>query len=309
MRTSKAPGFSPQGILRYILPYTSFIRLSDLGDGVLPSYDEYFQPIDMTVNQVSVYSALEKSIVSSMREFIAKGDHSLIGVALNVLLAWPDCCSKAEVIKHPRTQKVIARAPVIFNDQECSPKEQRLIDICLSEKVLNRRVLVYSTYTRTRDTTARLKRFLESNGLKTAVMRSSVPSLEREDWILSQVDRDIDVIITNPELVKTGLDLLEFPTIVFMQSGYNVYTLQQAARRSWRIGQRVPVKVHYLGYNQSAQMQCLSLMQEKISVSQSTSGNMPETGLDVLNQGSDSIELMLAKQLMNVQPPVLRGVA
>ena len=58
----------------------------------------------------------------------------------------------------------------------------------------------------------------------------------------------IDVLITNPELVKTGLDLLEFPTIVFLQSGYNVYSLQQAARRSWRIGQKQPVRVIYLGY-------------------------------------------------------------
>lgn len=33
-------------------------------------------------------------------------------------------------------------------------------------------------------------------------------------------------------------NLLEFPTIVFMQSGYNVYSLLQAARRSWRIGQK-----------------------------------------------------------------------
>ncbi|MEL7893404.1 DEAD/DEAH box helicase, partial [Pseudomonas aeruginosa] len=40
--------------------------------------------------------------------------------------------------------------------------------------------------------------------------------------------------------VKTGLDLLDFPTIAFMQTGYKVYTLQQAARRSWRIGQKHP---------------------------------------------------------------------
>jgi hypothetical protein len=39
----------------------------------------------------------------------------------------------------------------------------------------------------------------------------------------------VEVLITNPELVKTGLDMLEFPTIVFLTTGYNVYTLQQAA--------------------------------------------------------------------------------
>ena len=61
--------------------------------------------------------------------------------------------------------------------------------------------------------------------------------------------------------MKTGLDLLEFPTIVFMQSGYNVYSLQQAARRSWRIGQKQPVRVIYLGYAAFlTQMTCLGLM-------------------------------------------------
>ena len=115
---------------------------------------------------------------------------------------------------------------------------------------------------------------------------------------MEQVDRGVDVIVTNPELVKTGLDMLEFPTIVFMQSGYNVYTLQQASRRSWRIGQKVNVEVHFLGYEGCAQMECLSLMAKKIAVSQSTSGDMPDSGLDVLNQSGDSVEVALAKQLL-----------
>ena len=98
-------------------------------------------------------------------------------------------------------------------------------------------------------------------------------------------------------MVKTGLDLLEFPTIVFMQSGYNVYSLQQAARRSWRIGQKQPVRVIYLGYAGSW-MTCLELMAKKIMVSQSTSGDVPESGLDVLNQDGDSVEVALARQLV-----------
>ena len=116
--------------------------------------------------------------------------------------------------------------------------------------------------------------------------------------IAEQLDRGIDVLITNPELVKTGLDLLDFPTIVFMQSGYNVYSLQQAARRSWRIGQKQPVRVIYLGYAGSSQMTCLELMAKKIMVSQSTSGDVPESGLDVLNQDGDSVEVALARQLV-----------
>ena len=131
------------------------------------------------------------------------------------------------------------------------------------------------------------------------VLRASVDASRREDWIAEQLDRGIDVLITNPELVKTGLDLLEFPTIVFLQSGYNVYSLQQAARRSWRIGQKQPVRVIYLGYANSSQMTCLGLMAKKIMVSQSTSGDVPESGLDVLNQDGDSVEVALARQLVH----------
>ena len=76
-------------------------------------------------------------------------------------------------------------------------------------------------------------------------------------------------------------------------------TLQQAARRSWRIGQKQSVKVIFLGYADTSQMHCLALMAKKIAVSQSTSGDVPESGLDVLNQDGDSVEVALARQLVH----------
>jgi hypothetical protein len=43
-----------------------------------------------------------------------------------------------------------------------------------------------------------------------------------------------------------GLDLLDFPTIPFYETGTSIYALRQASRRSWRIGQRRNVKVKFL---------------------------------------------------------------
>jgi len=40
-------------------------------------------------------------------------------------------------------------------------------------------------------------------------------------------------------------------------------------------------------------------MAAKIAVAQSTSGDMPDSGLDVLNQSGDSVEIALAKQLID----------
>jgi SNF2 family DNA or RNA helicase len=299
VRTSKAPGFGPVGIMRYVLPCTVFLKLKDIGQKVLPAYEERFIDVAMTQTQQAAYDAMSRSLVQTLKQALALKDSTLLGVVMNVLLAWPDCCFRMEVVRHPRTKALLYTQAAIFEEGETSPKEAELLRICKEEKAEGRRVLAYSVYSGTRDTTARLKALLEANGLKVAVLRATVDASKREDWVAEQVERGIDVMICNPELVKTGLDLLEFPTIVFMQSGYNVYTVQQAARRSWRIGQKNEVKVLFLGYTGSSQMECLRLMAKKIAVSQSTSGDMPESGLDVLNDAGDSLEVALAKKLLS----------
>lgn len=299
VRSSKAPGISPQAIMQYILPFTVFLKLSDIG-GELPDYCEEFREVAMTDEQGAAYAEMSSELNYMLRKALARRDTTLMGTVLNSLLAWSDCCFRSETVRHPRSREILTFTPAMFTASELMPKERELIEICRQEKSQGKKVLVYSVYTGVRDTTSRLKQILELAGFKTAVLRATVPTTQREDWILDQEDRGVDVIITNPELVKTGLDLLAFPTIVFMQSGWNTYTLQQAARRSWRIGQKVDVKVIFLGYAQTSQIACLELMAKKIAVSQSTSGDIPDSGLDVLNSDGDTMDVALAKQLLAV---------
>jgi SNF2 family DNA or RNA helicase len=296
--TVKGPGFGPLGIAQCILPYTVFLKLKDIGQKVLPPYNEHYVEIEMEADQREMYTSLERTLSQELKKSLVKGDNSLLGLVLNVLLAWPDTCFMPETCKHPRTKELIAFTPSLFDDDRETPKETWLKEYCIKEKLRGRKTLIYTSYTGKRDTCSRLKAMLTKAGLNVAVLRSTVPTEKREDWIAEQIDKGIDVCISNPELVKTGLDLLEFPSIVFMQTGYNVYTLLQAARRSWRIGQVMDVDVTFLGCARSAQSRCLALMAEKIAVSQSTSGDIPESGLDSLNQRGDSVEVALARELL-----------
>lgn len=300
VRTVKAPGFGPKGIARYVLPYAVFLKLKDIGQNVLPTYEEIFEEIPMTCEMESVYNGMKRTLTDALKQALRKGDTSLLGVALNALLAWPECCFRPENITHPRNRRTTLHFnAAVVGELEATPKERALINLVKREKESGRRVLAYTVYTGTRDTSNRLKTLLEREGLRAGVLKATVPTEKREDWIADQEDRGIDVLITNPELVKTGLDLLGFPTIVFLQTGYNVYTVLQSSKRSWRIGQREPVKVVFLGYAGTTQIGCLQLMAKKIAVSQSTAGEMPESGLDSLNQDGDSIEVALAKQLFD----------
>ena len=298
VRTAKAPGFSPLGIMRYVLPITVFLKLRDIDAGVLPTYTETFRPVAMSDEQEAVYRQMSFTLRGYLKEALAKGNNTLTGVVTNALLAWPDCCFQAERVYWRNKGQVLFETGAVFGEDELSPKEADMLELVQEQLAKGRRCLVYSTYTDSRDTTSRLQAILKRHGIRAAVMRSSVKADAREDWVSDRLDEGCQVVICNPELVKTGLDLLAFPTIYFMQTGYNVYSLMQASRRSWRIGQREPVEVYFAGYMDTAQQICLELMGQKIAVAQSTSGDMPDTGLDILNQAEDSVEVQLAKRLV-----------
>ena len=294
-----APGFSVKGVARYLLPYTVFVRLEDIDADALVPYTEH-DPIMLEMEEElnDTYERLSSKLKSEMEQALAKGDRTLLGTVLSALMSYSDSAFMPMTVCHPRTGDIIADADALIGD-EPSVKEQALIDLCVKQKSQNRRVLVYSTLTDKRDTRQRLKEFLTREGIKAEILNSSVSTQKREDWVMDKVDRGIDVLITNPKLVETGLDLLDFPSIVFMQVGYNVYTAMQAMRRSWRIGQTVPVEIFFICYKGTAQQSCLELMAKKIKVTQSTSGEMPNCGLEALNQDADNMETAIARKLIN----------
>ena len=88
-----------------------------------------------------------------------------------------------------------------------------------------------------------------------------------------QVKAGVDVIITHPRKVETGIDLLDFPTIVWMAIDYSVYTVLQASRRSWRIGQTEPVKVYFFAYEETIQEDALHLVAAKVAASLRVNGD------------------------------------
>jgi hypothetical protein len=72
--------------------------------------------------------------------------------------------------------------------------------------------------------------------------------------------------------IPRNLDLLAFPTIIFGETGYSIYVLRQASRRSWRIGQKQAVRVKFLHYARTMQESCLRLMGKKLLVSLALEG-------------------------------------
>jgi hypothetical protein len=149
--------------------------------------------------------------------------------------------------------------------------------------------LVYVRQTGTRDIQDRIQESLEASGLRATILSGSVNPRKREEWIAKRCD-SLDVLICNPKLVETGLDLVQFSSIVFAEIEYSLYTLWQALRRVWRLGQTKPVKAIFSVYDGTLEARALSLMGRKMRAAQLLYGDevsgaiVPEDDGDFLTQ-------------------------
>ena len=176
----------------------------------------------------------------------------------------------------------------------------RLIDECKTELACGRKVQVFAVYTQKRDVTRRLHDLFQREGIRAEVLTADTPPEQREAWYERHLRSGMQVCICHPKLVQTGLDLLEFPTILFYETGYSTYLLRQASRRSWRIGQKQPVRVGFLTYSKTAQESCLRLMGKKLLVSLAMEGKLQAEGLQSMDEDDDLLTAM-ARELVTRQ--------
>jgi len=268
----RKPGISPMVFNNHLLGKCAFLHLADIALK-LPAISEQVVCIEMEPELEEAYRVLEEELVTAMKEALIHGSKRLLGAYLNNLLSYPDKPFDNKPIIDPATkdlpaeeQKVIA-IPQELPQAKTYAKELQLAELVKAEVQKGRKCFVFATYTGTKDITPRLKEILEREGVNAEILRSVVKPELREEWVKTKVSQGVDVIIANPKLVETGLDLLDFPTLIFHQTGYSVYTLRQASRRSWRIGQDRDVKVYYLFYRNTIQEKALQLMGSKMEAS------------------------------------------
>ena len=178
-------------------------------------------------------------------------------------------------------------------------KERKLIECVKADLARGRKCQIYAVYTAKRDVTSRLERVLSQEGIRVSVLTSQVPPDQREAWYERRLREGMQVCIAHPRLVSVGMDLLWAPSIYFVQTGYSIYTLRQASRRSWRIGQRSNVVVRFLTYNDTMQTSCLRLMGKKLLVSLAMEGKFSNEGLQGIEDDDDVLTAMARELVTN----------
>jgi hypothetical protein len=280
----RKPGISPLVFSKYLMGRSVFLRLDDVAEG-LPTFDEMVVQAPLGALEAP-YRTLEREVTGAVKAELARGSKKLLGMMIASLTTWPDhpFSWKPLVQKEPR--KVIAR-PASLDPKVVTPKEKKLVEIVKAELAQGRRSCVFVNNTGHHNVAERVSDLLDREDIESVVLSSKIKPNDREAWLREKVADGAKVLVSQVKLVETGLDLIEFPTLVFHQIPLSTFTLRQASRRSWRIGQSEPVRVYYMAYKDTLQSKLLSLMASKISASSALEGSFSEDGLAALAGGED----------------------
>ena len=293
-RTKQLPGVSPLVFSRFLLEYTAFLTLMDMGKD-LPDYEEIPVPLDMPEEVQYGYKKAEKAL----QQFLKTDRHvsqKLLSAYMNLLTVYPDQPYDQPDIVHPIDGSVIVSPKSVGDFSSILPKEEKLLEIIRAKIRAGERVMVYTSWTRT-DSQRKVLNLLSQEGIHAAILKPSIPPEKREEWVERRVRTGIQVLITNPACVETGLDLNAFTTIIFYSMGFNLFTLRQASRRSWRINQTAPrVEVYMLYYKDTMQAKAMKLMASKLAVAGLIEGSFSEEGLAAMSDVKD-LTSQMAKEL------------
>jgi hypothetical protein len=301
----RRPGASPSLFSEFLMSLAAFVSLEDISTE-LPPYTEQVIGVPMDAPLQAAYQALEEQIKSAIKQH--RMNHSVVSVGLNALLLYPDHAWNIGDLygyeydpETQRRERFLIAQPEDLDQEFVYAKERRLVEIVKAELQTGRRCChVYAVYTRKRDVTRRLASILTREGLRVAVLTSDVPPEKREAWFAQKLREGVQVTISHPKIIETGIDLLNHSSLIFFESGYSLHTLRQASRRSWRIGQRQPVRVFYLHYEGTVQSSCLRLMAKKMLVSLAMEGKFSGEGLHSFEDDDDILTAM-ARELVTKQ--------
>jgi superfamily II DNA or RNA helicase len=291
----RLPGVSPLVYTKFLLERAVFLSLSDMGKD-LPEYEEIPVALTLPSDVAEVYGRMRDVLVRFMKEH-KKAARKILSAYLNLLISYPDKPCGQEAITDPSDGLPIVTPPDLRDADALLPKDESVLEITERKLRAGENVLICTNWVRLGTAEKLLGRFTEA-GTFADILYAKVKPADREAWVAERVEKGLRVLIANPAIVETGLDLNAFTTLIFYDTGTKLFTMRQAARRSFRINQSAPrIEVYLLYYRDTLQHKLLKLMGTKLAAATLIEGGFSEEGLAAMSAGCDMMTLM-AKELM-----------
>ena len=127
---------------------------------------------------------------------------------------------------------------------------------------------------------------------------NSVAAEDRQQAILQAVERGHRVVIVPYRRVNEGLNLQSgIDTILWVEMALNLFMLDQASRRAWRLGKREEVRIYYLAYANTAGHTKLRKLGQQSGAAAAFAGE-PARGALIEHAGADKTTLARLSSLL-----------
>jgi len=302
-RYRELPGCNP-ALIAWLLPYTAFLRLEDLGV-VLPKRVEELLPVKMTEEMAAIYSRDLGTLLEDARKEAFKKNLGPFSVWLQAALGWPDLPNAEELFA--KVEKRLKKYPVrAAPDNGETPKVRAICDDILDQWGQNRMSMVFFSQVNRRDPMPDYEAALVSRGLRPFILRQSIAPEKREEAYFDALASGHNAFLMNGRLVQEGVDMVMIKNIYRAQIDYSPYSVAQSNARIDRLGQTKTPRIVYAYYEDSIQQIATSLMANKLSAIAMLDGDVAE-GLAAMGSSGDSFMRELMKRVMNneklVPPP------
>lgn len=299
VRTGDAPGVAPGAVLRHVLPVAAVVHQGDLNLNIPPLYEHEVaietdeRDAEMLDEWASIELQLLKAMSSDMRL-----RRKLLWAVLKIP-TYPDLgCEDVNkfIIQMPvdddypdapRETIVVAK---LMPASYVTPKERWLLDFFPVERNQGRRTIVFVSHTGG-GYPARLSRLLAGAGVSSTYLDvKRVPTQKRDEWIERHA-ADVEVLICNPNAVRTGLNsLVAFNNTVWLEHDWDPRTWRQGNGRIHRIGQREVAHAYYLYLPNSGQSDALALIKAKVGASLGVDGLDVASSLAMAGASEEQIQ-------------------
>ncbi|MFT9493857.1 MULTISPECIES: helicase-related protein [Bacillota] len=311
-RTEKVlPGISPFVFSKFLVQNSVLVRLKD----VWPDPVELINVPTILVDLDEDLGRNYRQMVNTFESAIQSRDdgHKLYLPLTQTGIAYPDnpFTYPSFSIKTDEGDRDLIWKPEPFPKERILNKEKKLQEIIKGEIEEGRKSIVYVRDTGSsvegRDVRPRLQQVLEQVGAKVCILDTSTTATnKRSDWLKKKIEKEgYDVCIVSQELVQVGLDLLCTPTLIFYQFSWSLFTINQASRRAWRIGQTEECRLYYLSYKDTFQEQMATLIAQKNKAAGAINGDVSSDGLNAMLGDDGDLQSMLIQSIKKGE--VLKG--
>lgn len=294
------PGISPDLYNHFLLERAVFMDLEELGPE-LPTLDRVLIGCKPSEDLKRNYRMLDNELEAAIQERVTgNGPPVLAGIRIQALDSYLDTPFGWDGIYAPlytedgeRNGSVKVATPENMDFGHLDDKDARLLETVKSELKQGRRCAIYVSYVGKHNVRPKIMKMLADAKIRVMSMPDSLDPIDREDWVIANVDK-MDVLVVQPKRVMTGLDLVQFPSLIWYQLGFSTHVLRQASARARRPIQTLPCKVFFLYYEGTIQEQSLAFMGEKEAASQALEGTFDTRALKALMNGGENDDIMSA---------------